>query len=209
MTFPSVVAATGYVQSSDTTSWAVYTGVNVNHGSILIVSAAGLPTLSTASSGWSKLGQQNHDDLGIDDDIASAVFYKTADTASDSFTLDSTIAKQFSAVLIRVSGGGTVSGSSSSTSNPPNHSIASTRDVLWVTAVSAGGTDIAAGAPSGYSGLTTAQGFSDGVSTSIGYKTATASSDNPGLFSGIIANGVASWTIALYASRNRRSSGFL
>jgi len=212
MTFPSVVAATTYQSAtSDATTWAAYSGVNVEKGSIFVASCGRATTFSTSSPNWTKLGEQFSAALGSGGDVDSAVFYKTANAASDSLTIDTTDATQFTGILLRVSGGGIVGGASQAdTDNPPNLALSGTRDVLWVALICAGWSEIASAAPSGYSGLTRVQGLTaNAASTSLAYRSVSASSQNPGAFSGISADGGSAWTLALYASRNRRSSGFL
>lgn len=207
MTVPTYTTTEYTGSASDSNSWAVFTGVSVDRGSILLVVAGDNVTLSTASSGWQKLGQ------GTGSGSAFAVFRKTVSGSGD-FTLASSGVSQFSALLVKVSGGGSVSGTVAGSSNPPNHNIGTTRDALWVAALGIDGAiglvSQPAAAPTGFSDLTdVASSGSGGSWLYAAFKSASGdSSENPGAFtpSGV---GELSWTIALYAGGGRRSGGFL
>ncbi len=209
MTFPSVVGATGYVQNSATTSWAVFSGVTVRRGSIIVVSAGGDGTavLSTASAGWVKVGQV--DDTSGSFTGSSALFKATVDNTA--FTVAVTASRKLSAILFRATGGGTVSGTATAdTINPPTHSIGATHDVLWVEAMSSADDNVASSASSGYSGLTTAtsDGSTGSASTSLAYRTNRASSEDPGpMAAPSTARCTAAWTIALYNGRRKIRAG--
>lgn len=209
MTAPSVVSATAYAgPDSDGTSWEILSGVAINKGSILAVSAAtgGGTTLSTASTGWAKLGQINDGQGSFR--TSSAVFYATRDIASSTFTLSSTGSQRFTAILLKISDGGVVEGTGATDTNDcPNHTLSRARDVLWVGVVSAAEGDVADSAPAGFGGLTTQAGNNDKAGTSLAYRTALADlSENPGTFSmasGGSGKAGAAWTIAAYKNRQR------
>lgn len=205
MTFPSVVATSGYVQNTAVTSWAVFSGVSVNRGSVILVSCgSSAATLTTASAGWLKVGQV--DDTDGSNQGSAALFRATADNTA--FTLASSASRKLAAVLVRISGGGTVSATATADSeDPPTHTISSVEDVLWVEGFSSAGDSIASSPSTGYSGLRTAQSDGSGGSTSISlaYRTNRASSENPSALFGI--NGTSAWTIATYSERRKIRAG--
>ena len=206
MTFPSVVGSTGYASSGAVTSWDIFSGVSVAKGSILVIGGGETnAVLSTASTGWVKLGQSSSSP-GTGG-VVSAIFYASA--ANTAFTLASDTSSKFTAVLFRTTGGGTVSATSTTNSaDPPSHSISSTRDALWVAANIIDGTNPSA-APSGYSGFYVKVGDpANGADVAVSYRTNAASSENPGAFTGGVSTGVV-WTIALYRRRKVRCGGTL
>lgn len=210
MSYPTFVDMTGYSShSADATSWEVFTGVDTKDGDILVVAADGAPTLTTASSGWSKLGQGSANTGGS----AVAVFEKTADATGDSFTLASSSSQKFSAILVRKLGGGFVSGTAAASNNPPQHTLASVRQTMWVAVQgTTGGQTTASGAPSGYSGFTSEPSSGDdSPSLAAAYRLANAISENPGSFSTAGSTDQSCvWTIALYGTRRApRGGGFL
>ena len=205
MTFPAVVGTTGYVENSATTSWAVFSGINVNRGSIILVSCgSSSATLTTASTGWQKVGQV--DDTDGPNQGSAALFRATANNTA--FTVASSASRKFAAVLVRTSGGGVVSATATGDSeNPPTHVISSVEDVLWVEGFSSAGDSIAASPSTGYGGLRTAQsdGSAGSTSISLAYRTSRPSSENPSALSGI--NGTSAWTIAIYGARRKVRTG--
>lgn len=208
MSAPAVVATVAYVgPASDATSWQPFSSVSVNKGSVIIVSADGdptNPTLTTASSNWTKLGQ--NDDSGGAYHSSSAVFYKTADGTGE-FTVSSSNSQQFTAILLRVDTAKAVSGTvASDTNNPPSHTTGS-RPMLWVAGLTCAGGANASSAPAGYSGFITATAGSNGASTALAYRTVTSGSENPGTFSGVSAEAGSAWTIAIGGRRRRAGAG--
>lgn len=209
MTFPSVVAATAYSSSGNVTSWTPFTGVSVNKGSIVVVSADGGSTnLTTSSDGWARLGEV--DDSGGSFLATSAVFYKTKDGSGD-LVIASSASEAMTAILLRISGGGSVIGSVTVDSgDPPSLSIPGTRDALWVVALTSQSTDSAT-SPTDYSSKTESLGGTGKPSTYIARRTNRANSENPagwgGDPGGSRAN--AAWTIALYKARRGARAGAL
>lgn len=205
MTFPSVVGTTGYVQNSAATSWPAFSGVSVNRGSVILVSVGlSAATLTTASAGWQKVGQV--DDTDGPNQGSAALFKATANNSA--FTVSSSASRKFAAVLVRTTGGETVSATATGDSeDPPTHTISSVEDVLWVEGFSSAGASIASSPSTGYGGLRTAQGDGSAGSTSISlaYRTSRASSENPSALFGI--DGTSAWTVALYGLRRRVRTG--
>jgi hypothetical protein len=199
MSFPFVSARQTSVSS--TTNATSFTPTLSTHATaellVVVVSADGNPTLSTTSSGWTKLGQDSNSTV-----VTGAVFWKVAASASESLIVDSTATEQYSAISLTIRGGAGVTGSvingSSTNSDPPNHAATNgTEDYLWIATRSGDSTTVATGAPTNYSNLQTiAGGGTNGVSTNTAERSLTASSENPGTFTSATEQWV-SWTLAI------------
>lgn len=183
MAFPTVIATAAYQSgASNLSSWPVFTGRATTAGRMLVmvVGSDASPTLS--ATGWTKLGQ-TQGSLTV-----GAIFWKISAGGNESFTLTSTVAEQFSAVLYEISGadaiGGTGSSGDSANSDPPLHTAAASRDHLWL-AIRTGDTSTggnATAAPAGYSALTAQTGTGSGAHVAVAHRTATAQAENPGAF---------------------------
>ena len=213
MTAPAVSSTTDYASpASNATSWQIFTGLSVNKGSILAVSAriesgGGGSNLSTASSGWQQLGTTVQDNGG-GFQTSSAVFYKTQN-GSGEFTLASTVSMQFTAMLVAIDSAEEIEATvTADSANPPSHTISASgaRDVLWI-AVASSGTGAASGGPLGYSGFDKADpAGEDGPFTAVAYRSTRAMTENPATFTGVSGE-TAAWTIALYVDRRRKARG--
>lgn len=166
---PVVIASTSGVQSgSDVNTHAI----NIPPGDegdmlVAVFSVDGDPTVTTASSGWTKLGQASNGSQ-----VTGAIFWKFASgttPASDALSLSTTNNQRSSHITYRIRGAtgisGTAANGSSNNSNPPNH-VASESAFLWIATRAGDNTTTASAAPSGYSGLlTVGAGNSNGAST--------------------------------------------
>lgn len=159
------------------------------------------PTITTASSGWTKLSQETSAGL-----VGIAVFYKTA-AGGDTLTVDSTGVEQYSAIIYRISGASSVTGSfSNSTSttatpDPPSHDAGSSSATLWIAAVAMDGDSATpSAAPAGYSNLTTRTGgAATGATTGAAEKSVTSQIEDPGTFTCPAPQEYAAATLAVRA----------
>jgi hypothetical protein len=211
MSAPSVIDLTSYEALSAATSWPIFSGLAINKGSVLVVasSVAGYQSFSTASPGWTMIGEAFSGITGFNQDVATAVFAKTGDADSDSFTLAMSDSQHASAILVRVGNAEEVSGTPSEASkDPPSHSIDKSRPARWITAF-ANPQQNATAAPSGYSGLTTVG--SGAAKLAVAHRALSTKTENPGLFATLGApNQSVVWTVASYNFKRRTScSGFI
>lgn len=187
----------GASAAADTTTHSINLPSGINPGETLIVifSVDEAPTC-TATGGWWKLGQASNSTV-----VTSAVFWKVAE-GSDNCTITTSTAQQSSHVSLRISGGGSVTGTSangnSTNSNPPLHTPpVGSKDYLWIATRSGDSTVVATVAPTNYGNLQTqAAAGTGGASTNTAERTLTASSENPGTFTSATEQWV-SWTISV------------
>lgn len=197
MAFPTIPAG-GFRTASATSNSTTYTvsgsfsGGPGSVGDLIIafISADGNPTLTTSSSGWSKLGQASNGTV-----VTGAVFYCYATAADNTFpalTINSTASEQYAAAVHRFKGSsanslqieGTFSNGSSTNSDPAALTpSAGSQDYYWVVSRHGDSNVNATAGPSGYSGWGgTSNGGTGGATIDTAYRTATASSENPGVF---------------------------
>ncbi len=166
---------------------------------VTVFSVDGGPTVSTVSTGWNKLGQDN------EGEVVGAVFWKMASgTASgdDGLTLSTTNTQRSSHVTYRIRGATGISGSSSensgTNSDPPAHSPAEP-GFLWIATRSGDNQTVATAAPANYIGmLTVPGGHAEGASTNTAFRIIdpAAASENPGAFTSASEQWVC-WTLAI------------
>jgi hypothetical protein len=164
---------------------------DANAGDLLLVmfSCDSLSTNTyTTTSGWTLLGQQANTGT---ETVRLLVYYKVA-TGSDSLTITSSIQEGSTAMAISIRNADTPTGSSvggnSANANPPNHSIDSTANCLWIAVMgrdlSDGGTREVTAPPSGYLDFhyLSPKNQINGADIAIATKHANASSEDPGVF---------------------------
>jgi hypothetical protein len=166
---PVVIATTTGVQSAADVSTH---DINIPAGDVddllvAVFSVDGNPTVSTASAGWTKLGQASNGT-----EVTGAVFWKFASgttPASDALSLTTSNNQRSSHITYRIRGAtgisGTASNGNNSNSNPPGHSAAEPA-FLWIATRAGDNTTTASAAPSGYTDLVTlGAGSSNGASS--------------------------------------------
>jgi hypothetical protein len=174
------------------------TGIAAGHLLVTVVSADGVTTMSDSTGKWTKLAQATQSTTTP----TSAVFYRTATGTDDSLVVTGTVIEPTTYVIWRITGGGSVSGSSATgttaNANPPSHTPpGGSADYLWIAAMSTDNVTIATAAPTNYSPLTTEQhSFGSGASTSVAERSLTASTEDPGAFTSVAEEWVA-WTLAI------------
>ncbi|HNR55182.1 MAG TPA: hypothetical protein PKJ19_08455, partial [Flavobacteriales bacterium] len=199
---PVVVATDNGVQSaSNVTSHSISVPAGaVGDLLVTIFSVDGNPTVTTASSGWTKLDQSSYGTT-----VTGAIFWKMATgttPAADALSLTTSASERSSHVTYRIRGATGISGSettgSSSNSNPPNHT-AGEASFLWIATRSGDDTDVASAAPTNYGDMiTVGAGSGTGASTNTATRVlgAAANSENPGSFASANEQWV-SYTLAI------------
>jgi len=144
------------------------------------------PTVSTSSSGWTKLGQASNGST-----VTGAIFWKTASGASsvdDALILTTSSNQRSSHVTYRIRGATGISGAaangSSTNSNPPSHT-ASEASFLWIATRAGDAQVVASSAPSNYSDLFSVDGGNtNGASTNSAIRTlgSASATQDPGSF---------------------------
>lgn len=167
----------------------------ISAGDLLLVSVAcdQNPTVS-AGSDWTKMGQASNSTV-----VTGAIFWKFA-AGSDTITITTSSNQQISAVLLRISGGSTPTGSSangsSTNSNPPSHTSGET-STLWIATRAGDSTVVATAAPASFGNLQTATaGGTSGASSNTAEQTTSNTTLNPGTFTSNTEQWV-SWTIGI------------
>lgn len=201
---PSIVAVTNHSTPTSPTSWAAFSGVTVAVGELLVFvmnQYSSGPTLSTASSGWTKLIQQNN----AGTPCALAIFYKVAASTSESLTIASTVGGQCAGRLFRIANAANITATSASNvsstnPDPPNHNPGVSRAHLWLATVGAGGlSGTPSAGPSGYSDFTVVSTGPTGCHLGTAHRSTVASSENPGVFTNASSAGWSTITAGAYA----------
>lgn len=199
-----------YDGSSSATSHAVTMPASIAAGDILVaVLRPPAARTITAPAGWEEMKQESPDTA----DDTTALFLKVADGAEGStqtFTLSS--AARLAALTYRITGATNASVSTSAigtTGQPdsPSLTIASSRDVLWLSIGGGSNALTLTSGPSGYSNATliahTGGGATDGTTAAVfsASKQATAvTTEDPGAWT--LGGTLASWvmyTVAVYS----------
>lgn len=200
---PVVMAtATGAQSGSDVASHPITIPAG-DAGDLLVAvfSVDGDPTVSTVSSGWTKLGQASNGST-----VTGAIFWKMASgttPAADALSLTTSANERSSHITYRIRGATGISGSasngSSANSNPPSHT-APEASWLWMATRSGDGNTVASAPPSDYTGLITqAAGNGNGASTNTAirvFDSAPSGAQDPGNFTSGNEQWVC-WTLAI------------
>lgn len=207
-------AALGAGTASNATSFnptLSSTSLPVGSMVIVFVGADGNPTLSTSSSGWSKLGQWTTT-LTTGATVAAFVFEVVTENTVGALTVGSSASEHMCALQLKVApgtAGNTVAvltppaastGNGSSSGDPPSatQNSGSTQDMLWVPlVVQATNSDVTT-APSGYSALavnTSAGTHNNAAAIAIAGKqvssVANGATEDPAAFT--LGNGTGYW----------------
>lgn len=184
--------------TADETSLVVPQPSGVQVGDLLFVpvSADGGPTL-TGSAGWVKLGQ--------DDQFATvtgAGFWRIADgTASDTFTLSSTVAESMVGVMGCARGvtNASMAIGSNLAYDPPSHTPAS-QGRLWVAAAATDNSNTLVSGPANYSDVVsdTEGGAGSRSTLAAAVRVIEAGTEDPGAFAFSISEQNVCFTIALW-----------
>jgi hypothetical protein len=212
--FPTVISRTvpGTPSTTNATSYAVTLPASVANGDLLVavVSSDGNPTLSTVSSGWSKLNQASNSTV-----VTGAIFYKWyTSTTVGTLTVNSTASEQYSGIVLQIRGaevGQIISApanGSGTNSNPGPITLPSTRDYLFVVTRSGDSTVVATVAPTNYSQLQSrAGGGTTGASTNTAeYSVNKGTQEDPGGFTSNTEQWVC-WTLGFYQDAKTASPG--
>ncbi len=167
-------------------------------GVLVIFTADSAPTVTTASSGWTRLDGVNGATMG------STVFYKRPGVTLTTPTLSLSFAEEGTYIVLAFDGAeptedATLTGlaQSGANTNPPSHTPAGgARDYLWVAVRSGEAAVVATAAPASFSNLTSATGGASGASTSTAERQLNAASLDPGTFTSATEDCVG-WTIAI------------
>jgi hypothetical protein len=199
-----VVAATAKAQTAAGTSHSITlpSGIAAGHLLLVIVSMDGSPTLSvdTGASGnnWNMLGQASNGS-----NVTGAVFWKFAE-GSDVLTITSSASEEGTHISFRITGAlqpddvhGISANGSSTNPDPADLTGLVSQEYLLIASTSHDAQVVSTVAPSGYANLDSqAAATSGGASTSIAYRTATVTNENPGTFTATTEQWV-TWTIAI------------
>lgn len=212
MAFPTLYSFTDYIIAPDTTSASIpYPAVPTDGLVVIIVGTDGSATHSGATAGWLVNGSAGSNPRIY---TYSRYFGSGASAGNLAFTLSS--AESGSAHIFIFQGGyasnteadDVLTAETSGTSanpNPPSHTPtfgtggAASRDYYWIAAATwSSGSSITA-APSGYSDLVVTNDAPGTAHAGLASarKTATASSENPGTFTGSVSSGYAAVTVAI------------
>jgi len=202
---PTVAAVSPSIQGTNATSRTVTLPTHAaGQMLVVVVSSDGAPTISvnagSSSTGWQKLGQSSNGSI-----VTGAVFWKVADSASETLVLTTSASEQTTALAYVINNAtnldGTPANGSSTNSDPPNLApAAGTKDYLWIATRSGDAAVVATVAPSGYSGLETRAGGTGGASTNAAWKLGPASSsEDPGTFTSNTEQWV-SYTLAVWGA---------
>lgn len=217
------IAAYGYVgayAASNVTTMNVGMPTGLADGQRLIIMAAGngTTTLSTTSTGWTKINQS----VGGSGTLAStlAVFAGVAGVAANPFVLRSSVGAQMTAYTLSINGADNsvtpLLGFSTATSgqiNPPALALSPAGEYLVLAVgTSTYGEYRPTGAPSGYSGPYSGQSATgiSGTNVAFGFAVVTGSTVDPGAFSGMTSTSWVGATVAVKAApvATRRRGSF-
>lgn len=175
--------------------------IAAGEGLLCITSWDNTGTLSTASAGWAKLGQQNNSGATLQ----HAAFWKIA-VGGDTLTIDTSVSDRGSALIMRVTGcdknvnpswvgadNGT--GTTANSADPPNLAPGYATDFLWVAGLAMDGVVTATVAPTNYTGFDGQVGSANGAGTYWGSRSLNGSSEDPGVFT----HGVATQAVSTIA----------
>lgn len=200
MAFPSVAGrgTSGALASLTSHSVTMPAAATTARGVLVIFTADSGPTVTTSSSGWTRLDGIAGATMG------STVFYKRPGITLSSLTVSLSFAEEGTYIVLAIDGaeptenpslaGLAVTGSNT---NPPNLAPSGgTRDYLWIAVRSGEAAVVATAAPASFTNLTSATGGSSGASTSTAERQLNAASLDPGAFTSASEDCVA-WTIAI------------
>ncbi len=202
MAFPSVVTprgTSGALGAATSVVVAMPASATTARGVLVVFSADSAPTVTTSSTGWTRLNGIGHSTF-----VSSTVFWKRPGVTLTTLTVNLSISEEGSYVVLAVDGASPsedpyLAGIAASGTNtdPPNLTPSGgARDYLWIAARSNESTTVASAAPASFTNLTTATGGASGASTATSERELNAASLNPGAFTSATEDAIA-WTIAI------------
>lgn len=209
---PALVSQTAFGPGAATTSWTVFSGLDLSDCSLAVVIGMVLGTNLTVllggatSAGWTLASGDARLFSGINSVGRLRVVTKAAPTASETVVLAPTSSANMAAILLRVSNANTVSiayvngpNSNSTAADPPSVTLTDVHDTLWIAAMGLGSATAPSDYPAGYSnGVARAVSSAAAGGMALASKVALgALSENPGAFT----NASARWgalTIGCY-----------
>ncbi len=206
--YPIITGMSSNLNLSNGTSHVIQMPPNIKPGELLVVvfSVDGNPTVTTTDPTWNKLGQGSYSSV-----VTGTVFWKVAESASESLTLTTTASEMGTHISYRIGRhNGVVQGgftsSTGTNSNPPSFSPSGgSGKYMWLATRSGDSTGIATAVPSGYSFWRKLAGYNtSSASTDVAVKFSTAASEDPGVWTSPSAGWV-SWTLAIPAGNRGHS----
>lgn len=187
MTTPSVVSYQTWRNTLVTTSHGpISLPPSYAAGDVLlcVFSVDAAPTC-TASTGWTRRAN-----AAYTTEVKQAVFIRTATGSDPQLTVTTTSSEMSSAITFAVRntsesyiGVSSAATGDSTNPNPPSLSSGELIERLWFATLSSDRRVVATSPPSGYTSMVTYQAASvEGASTSVAYRIATASTEDPGQF---------------------------
>lgn len=205
MTFPSVIARSGGTTAASTSHTATLpAGVTAGHLYVVVMGIDGVVTLSTATGGWTKLGQG----AGTNG-VTAGVFIGIAGTATTPLVITSSVSANgannswdidgWSGTLADVKFG-TATGAGSAGTSPALTPGFGALDYLWIVNCSANsGANLATGAPASYTNFvsrTAGVTATDG-NTEVAERLNNTATETPGAFTRVITGGWECDTISI------------
>jgi hypothetical protein len=202
---PAIVSSIGTNGPSASSPAVVSLPASLVSGNKIVIIFGHNPTATvTTPSGWTLLDSVQST-IGTND-RKLYIFEKTSD-GTEGATVNITISGQtWSAVAYQISGSASATlvakvGASVASVNPdpPNNNPGSSALTLWIAAACKRQTTTLSAAPSGYANLVTGLSSGSNVSTAAADKTSTASSEDPGTFTGTGSDNWAAITLGFRA----------
>lgn len=194
---PALVSQTAFDPGAATTSWTVFSGLDLSDCSLAIVVGMVLGTNQTlildgaSSAGWTLRSGDARLISGINSAGRLRVFTQAAPTSSETLVMAPTSSANMAAILVRVNNASTVTlayvngpNSNSTAADPPSVTLPLTRDALWIAAMGLGAAAAPSGYPAGYSnGIARAVSAAAAGGVALASKAAlSATSEDPGVF---------------------------
>lgn len=205
MTFPSVIARSGGTTAAGTSHTIVLpAGVTAGHLYLVVMGIDGLVTLTTATTGWVKVGQG-----AGSNGVTAGVFVGIAGTAVTPFVITSSTSSNgahnswdidgWSGTLADV-GFATATGAGSAGTSPPLTPAGGALDYLWIVNCSANsGANLATAAPAGFTNFvsrTAGVTATDG-NTEVAELLANTATETPGAWTRVVTGGWEADTISV------------
>lgn len=198
---PAIVNSVGTNGPNSTSPASVSLPSSIVAGNKLVVLfGTNGSTSVTTPSDWTLVGTASNGSGPLDRKLA--VFEKIAD-GSEGSTLSVTFGgAAWGATAYQISGSASATlyagtGSSSANPDPPNNNPGTSAATLWIVGASKRQTTTLSSAPSGYSNLITGLSSGSNASVASADKTSTASSEDPGTFTGSGADTWAAVTLGI------------
>lgn len=200
MAFPSIINSANSNTTASSASLVLTMPASIVSGRLLLAFAAA--TKTTTMTGWTSIGATTPGGLSA----TMSVFGKIA-AGSDTGTVTPSTNSNIAATVYQIdSWSGTIAdigyagtSSASGSYDPPNLTMLSSSDFLWFSTGAYPGATAASAAPTNYTSLVTSNATSSGstvLTLGSANRQLTATSENPGTFTGAATNWVAA-TVAV------------